>query len=238
MGTKQVQRKQMRFSGKRVVLTGGSTGIGRATAKAFAEEGAAVMIGDIDLRAEETVREIEQAGGHAAFMKVDVSDRLQAAALFAACVERFGGLDVGFNNAGVLPPTLPLHEMPEAEFDRVFAIDVKGVFNMLQAEICHMLQSGGGAIVNTASVAGVIADPGMAPYAAAKHAVVGLTKSAALDYARKGHPRECSGSRLGSHSDDRSLVGRPQVHGGISCGKPDWPLRSLKRRFPPKRWSR
>lgn len=176
----------MRFSRKRVVLTGGATGIGRATALAFAREGASVMIGDVDPRAAETVRDIEAAGGSAAFKKVDVSVRSQAFELVAACVERFGGLEVALNNAGVLPPTLPLHEMPEVEFDRVLAIDLKGVFNMLQTEISHMLTHGGGAIVNTASVAGVIADPGMAPYVAAKHAVVGLTKAAAIDYARQG----------------------------------------------------
>src|SRR5208283_5792432 len=89
------------------------------------------------------------------------------------------------NNAGAAPPTLPIEEMPEAEFDRVIAIDVKGVFNAMQAEIAHMLHNGG-AIVNTASVAGVIADPGMSPYVAAKHAVVGLTKAAAVEHARHG----------------------------------------------------
>jgi NAD(P)-dependent dehydrogenase (short-subunit alcohol dehydrogenase family) len=176
----------MRFAGKRVVLTGGATGIGRATALGFASEGAAVMIGDIDERAGETVRLIEAHGGRAAFRKVDVSDRRQVFDLISACVDTFGGLEVAFNNAGVGPPTLPIEEVPEEQFDRVIAIDLKGVFNAMQAEIGHMLHNGGGAIVNTASVAGVIADPGMSPYVAAKHAVVGLTKAAGIEHARHG----------------------------------------------------
>ena len=174
----------MRFSGKRVVLTGGATGIGRATALGFASEGAAVMIGDVDERATETVRLIETRGGRAAFRKTDVSDRRQVSGLIAACADTFGGLEVAFNNAGVPPPELPIEQIPEAQFDRVIAIDLKGVFNAMQAEIKHMLHNGGGAIVNTASVAGVIADPGISPYVAAKHAVVGLTKAAAIEHAR------------------------------------------------------
>lgn len=174
----------MRFSGKRVVLTGGATGIGRATALGFASEGATVMIGDVDERAAETVRLIEARGGRAAFHRTDVSDRRQVFDLVAACVDAFGGLEVAFNNAGIAPPEFPIEQMPEAQFDRVMAIDVKGVFNALQAEIEHMLRNGGGAIVNTTSVAGVIADPGMSPYVAAKHAVVGLTKAAAIEHAR------------------------------------------------------
>ena len=162
-----------RFRGKRVVLTGGATGIGRAVAAAFAREGASVLVGDVDDRAKETVEIITTAGGRAAFARVDVTDRAQVASLVDACVERFGGLDIAFNNAGVLPPTKPLHEMSEEDFDASIAVDLKGVFNCLQAEITHMLRHDGGAIVNTASVAGIIADPGMAPYVAAKHGVVG-----------------------------------------------------------------
>jgi NAD(P)-dependent dehydrogenase (short-subunit alcohol dehydrogenase family) len=174
-----------RFSGKVVLVTGGATGIGRATALAFAREGAAVMIGDVDARAGATVGLIEAAGGKAAFQHTDVASRPAVDALVAACVTRFGGLHVAFNNAGVLPPPRPVHEVAEADFDRTVAVDMKGVFNCMQAEITHFLGHGGGAIVNTASVAGVVADPNMGPYVAAKHGVVGLTKAAAIEYARQ-----------------------------------------------------
>jgi NAD(P)-dependent dehydrogenase (short-subunit alcohol dehydrogenase family) len=174
-----------RFSGKVVLVTGGATGIGRATALAFAREGAAVMIGDVDARAGATVGLIEAAGGKAAFQHTDVASRPAVDALVAACVTRFGGLHVAFNNAGVLPPPRPFHEVAEADFDRTVAVDMKGVFNCMQAEITHFLGHGGGAIVNTASVAGVVADPNMGPYVAAKHGVVGLTKAAAIEYARQ-----------------------------------------------------
>src|SRR5438270_3690838 len=174
-----------RYLGKTVRVTGGATGIGRATALAFAQEGAAVMIGDIDARASETVNLIKGAGGRAAFASVDVSRRADADSLIAACISQFGGMHAAFNNAGILLPPMPFHDIMEADFDRTLAVDLKGVFHCMQAEIRHFLKSGGGAIVNTASVAGVIADPNMAPYVAAKHGVVGLTKAAAIEYARQ-----------------------------------------------------
>ena len=175
-----------RFVGKSVVVTGGATGIGRAVALAFSREGASVTVGDIDEQAQATVDAILAEKGQAAFVNVDVSDRAQATSLVEACVERFGGLDIAFNNAGVLPPTKAFHEMSEEDFDRSIRVDLKGVFNCMQAEITHMLSRGGGAILNTASVAGVIADPGMAPYVAAKHGVVGLTKAAGIENAAHG----------------------------------------------------
>ena len=101
-------------------------------------------------------------------------------------VDSYGGLHVAFNNAGVLPPTDSLLEQTEADWDKITDVDLKGVFLSLKAEIAHMVTRGGGSIINTASVAGVIADPGMSPYVAAKHGVVGLTKAAALDYAAAG----------------------------------------------------
>ncbi len=174
----------MRFKEKVVLITGGSTGIGRATALAFAREGASVMIGDVDNSAAEVVQTIVAAGGVAYFQRCNVSDGAQVDDLVQQCVGRFGGLHAAFNNAGILPTTKLFHEADGDEFDRVIAVDVKGVFNAMKAEIRHMLNNGGGAIVNTASVAGVIADPGMAAYVAAKHAVVGLTKAAAIEYAR------------------------------------------------------
>ncbi len=176
----------MRFEGKTVLITGGATGIGRATALAFASEGAAVMIGDIDARAAETVSLIEAAGGKAAFLKTDVTDPAALEALVADCVARFGGMDMAFNNAGVLPEQRPLHEVTLDEWNLAIDVDLKGVFLSMQAEIRHFLRTGKGAIVNTASVGGVIADPNMSAYVAAKHGVVGLTKAAAIEYAQQG----------------------------------------------------
>jgi NAD(P)-dependent dehydrogenase (short-subunit alcohol dehydrogenase family) len=176
----------MRFEAKTVLITGGATGIGRATALAFAREGAAVMIGDVDDRAAETVALIEAAGGKAAFKSADVSDADAMTELVRDTVARFGGMHMAFNNAGVLPPPLPFHEVPPSDLDRILNVDLKGVYFAMQAEIRHFLSVGGGAIVNTASVAGIVADPNMSAYVAAKHAVVGLTKAVAIEYAQVG----------------------------------------------------
>lgn len=174
------------YSGKTVLITGAATGIGRATALAFAGSGANVIIGDVDSRAFETMKAIEELGGVGVFIETDVSNAVSIESLVTAIVTRFGSLDVAFNNAGVLPPTAPLADQSEADFDRVLSVDLKGVFLCMKYQIQAMLGSNGGAIVNTASVAGVAADPGMAPYVAAKHGVIGLTRAAALDYARQG----------------------------------------------------
>jgi NAD(P)-dependent dehydrogenase (short-subunit alcohol dehydrogenase family) len=176
----------VRFAGKAVLVTGGARGIGRAAALAFAGEGAAVMIGDLDGQAHETVRLVEAAGGRAAFLQTDVADEAAMDALVAACVERFGGLHAAFNNAGILNPAAPFHEMPAEDYERVMAVNARGVFLAMRAELRHMVANGGGAIVNTASVGALIANPDMAPYIAAKHAVAGLTKAAAIEYARQG----------------------------------------------------
>lgn len=181
-----MERLEMDFTGRTVLITGAGTGIGRATALAFAAAGASVVIGDVDPRAEGTVGDIVAAGGKAIFQKTDVSDSAEVKALVASAVSEFGGLDAAFNNAGVLPPTAPLAEQTEEDWHRTMNVDVTGVFLCLKHELAHMAKVGRGAIVNTASVAGLIADPGMAPYVAAKHAVVGLTRAAAIDYAARG----------------------------------------------------
>jgi NAD(P)-dependent dehydrogenase (short-subunit alcohol dehydrogenase family) len=156
-----------------------------ATAFAFAERGARLVIGDVGQGANETVEQIHALGGEAIFVKTDVSNADAVRTLVATAVQTYGKIDAAFNNAGILPRTVPFADMTEEDFDRVIAVDLKGVFLCVKHEIEAMLKTGGGAIVNTASVAGVIADPGMAPYAAAKHGVIGLTKAAALDYATK-----------------------------------------------------
>ena len=176
----------MTFAGKAVLVTGGATGIGRAACVAFAAQGAKVMIGDVDARAQETVSIICQAGGEAHFTPTNVTDPAAVEALVAACVARYGRMDAAFNNAGVLPPQRPLHEVLPEEMALAVDVDFKGVFYSLQSEIRHFLKVGGGAIVNTASVGGLIADPNMSAYVAMKHAVIGLTKAAAVEYAQQG----------------------------------------------------
>lgn len=174
------------FSGKTVVITGAATGIGRATARAFAKARAAVVIGDVDARAEETVQFITDAGGRAVWQKTDVTNSGEVKALVDRAVAEFGSLDIAFNNAGLLPPTAPLVDQTEEDWHKIMAVDVTGVFLAMKHQLAHMAQVGSGSVINTASVAGLRADPGMAPYVAAKHAVVGLTKAAALDYATQG----------------------------------------------------
>jgi len=174
------------FAGKVVLITGGSHGIGRATAILFARYGAKVVVGDLDPAGQETIEMIEQDGGEALFVQTDVSEAKDVENLVAAAVKHYGALDCAFNNAGILPPTVLLADMDEATFDKVLSVDLKGVFLSMKYEIRHMLQTGRGAIVNNASIAGMIADPGISAYVAAKHGVIGLTKAAAIEYASRG----------------------------------------------------
>ncbi|MAR01370.1 MAG: short chain dehydrogenase [Oceanospirillaceae bacterium] len=173
------------YTGKTVLITGAATGIGRATALAFAEQGANLVIGDLNNQAEDTVAAAVEKGAKAIFVKTNVGDAESVKNLVDSAVKEFGKIDAAFNNAGLLPPTAPLAEQKEDDFDRIINVDLKGVFLSMKYEIEAMLKTGGGAIVNTASVAGVVADPGMAPYVAAKHGVIGMTKAAALDYAKR-----------------------------------------------------
>jgi NAD(P)-dependent dehydrogenase (short-subunit alcohol dehydrogenase family) len=174
------------FSGKVALVTGGSRGIGRATAMLFAQSGAKVVIGDVDPAGSETVETIKRDGGEAVFVNTDVCDEGAVKNLIETAVETYGGLHCAFNNAGVLPPTVPLVDMDALTFDKTLAVDLKGVFLCMKYEIVHMLQACGGAIVNNASIAGMIAEPGISAYIAAKHGVIGLSKAAAVEYANKG----------------------------------------------------
>ena len=174
------------FTGKTVVITGAASGIGRATARLFAENGASIVIGDVDDRANETVDLITQDGGTAQFVKTDVTPATDVQHLVQTAVDTHGKIDIAFNNAGILPPVARFVDQTEEDIDRTLDIDLKGVFLCLKYEIEAMLKTGGGAIINTASVAGLIADPDMAPYVAAKHGVVGLTRSAAYDHGKDG----------------------------------------------------
>ena len=174
------------FANKVAIVTGGSTGIGRATALLFARHGAKVVIGDVNLEGRETVAMIEQEGGTALFVETDVRKAEQVENLVVVAVETYGGLHFAFNNAGILPAGVLLADVEEGAFDQVIAVDLKGVFLSMKYEIQCMLGAGGGAIVNNASIAGTIAEPGVSPYVAAKHAVIGLSKAAALEYASQG----------------------------------------------------
>jgi NAD(P)-dependent dehydrogenase (short-subunit alcohol dehydrogenase family) len=175
------------FAGKTALVTGGASGIGRGVALAFANAGAAVVVADIDVEGGEAlVRQIRQAGSRALFVRTDVAWAEDVEALVAATVERFGRLDIAFNNAGVELEHRRLAESDEELFDRMMAINVKGVWLCMKHEITQMLKQGGGVIVNAASIAGLVGTPKHAIYSASKHAVVGLTKSAAAEYGRKG----------------------------------------------------
>jgi NAD(P)-dependent dehydrogenase (short-subunit alcohol dehydrogenase family) len=174
----------VRFAGKVAFVTGATSGIGRATALAFAEAGANVAVADVSEDGNrETAAMVEERGGRALAIKCDVtvSDDVQTA--LSRTMKAFGRLDFAFNNAGVEQPGAMAADISEREFDRIVGINLRGVFLCLTYEIPLMLTNGGGAIVNTSSGAGVIGIAGQAAYAASKHAVIGLTKSAALDYA-------------------------------------------------------
>ena len=175
------------FEGKVALVTGGGSGIGRAAALAFAREGAKVVIADRNAqRGEEIVSTIRDAGGIASFRRTDVSVADQIEALVDYTMKTYGRLDLAFNNAGIEGDVKPLIDQTEANFDTVMDINVKGVWLSMKYEIPRMLEQGGGAIVNSSSVAGVVGFPEIGIYAASKHAVIGLTKTAALEYSAQG----------------------------------------------------
>jgi len=180
------QNGSLSLTNKVALVTGGSTGIGRATALLFARHGARVVIGDVNPEGRETVKRIEQEGGVALFVETDVRNARQVEDLVAVAVKTYGGLHVAFNNAGILPAGALLADVEDAAFDQVVAVDLKGVFLAMKYEIRHMLKAGGGAIVNNASIAGMIAEAGISSYVAAKHAVIGLSRAAAIEYASQG----------------------------------------------------
>jgi NAD(P)-dependent dehydrogenase (short-subunit alcohol dehydrogenase family) len=171
---------------KVVLVTGAAAGIGEAAAQAFAAEGAKVILADIDKEAEQVANSLCAKGFKAVFHACDVSNPASVTALFAFIQNKFGRLDIAFNNAGIDIESGKLADGSVDVFDKIMDVNVRGVWLCMQHEIQMMLKIGGGAIVNTASVAGLGAAPKMSIYAASKHAVVGLTKSAAVEYAKKG----------------------------------------------------
>ncbi len=172
---------------KVALVTGAGAGIGRAAALEFAAQGGKVMVADLNEDGGlQTVHMIERAGGKAAFVRTDVSKEAEVEKLVAETLKTFGGLNVAFNNAGIEGDLAPTADCTSENFDRVIGINLRGVFLCLKHEIAHMATHGGGAIVNTASAAGLVGFAGMPAYVASKHAVNGLTKNAAIEYAKKG----------------------------------------------------
>ena len=179
---------QARMSGKVALVTGAGMGIGKASALAFAREGAKVVVSDIvSDTGKQTVSLIKKAGGEAVFVRADVSKLADVRALVSAAVKAYGRLDYAHNNAGISgTPGVSTVDCTEENWDQVMNINLKGTWYCMKCEIPEMLKNGGGAIVNTASKAGLVGSPGVPAYVASKHGVVGLTKAAALEYAKQG----------------------------------------------------
>ena len=173
------------FESKVAVVTGGSFGIGQATAIAFAKRGAKVVIADW-VETDETLKMIKAAGGEAKFIKCDVSKTNDVESLIKQTITLYGRLDFAVNNAGIEGITASTHECAEQNFDNTIGVNLKGVWLCMKNEIPIMLKQKKGAIVNIASIAGLVGFPGLPAYVASKHAVVGLTKTAALEYAKEG----------------------------------------------------
>ena len=175
------------FHGQVALVTGASSGMGLATARGFAEAGAAVVLADINEAAVQEASEALNAAGHRTIAVVsNVADEKQAAAMVDRTVETFGRLDMAYNNAGILGPMGDVTEETAEAFDQVNAVNLRGVWTCMKHELLQMRKQGSGAIVNCSSLGGLVGLPGRAAYHAAKHGVIGLTKSAALDYAAKG----------------------------------------------------
>lgn len=174
------------FDNRVALVTGGASGIGRATCLAFASRGAQVAVADLDSRGgRATVEEIEAERGEARFFAVDVTDEMQVETMVDEVIGHFGALHMAYNNAGVEGQRVRLHETSTEHWRKVMSVNVDGIFFCMKYELAHMVEHGGGAIVNASSTFGLAGGAG-GPYPASKHAVVGLTKSVALDYAEDG----------------------------------------------------
>lgn len=216
----------MGFEGKVAIVTGAASGIGRATAVRLAHEGASVIVADVDDDGgNETVELISSANGAATYRHADVSADADVAGLVSAAQDAYGGLDIAVNNAGILGHFMPAADIPLDEFDRIVAINLRGVFLGIKHQVPAIAARGGGAIVNTASAAGYLAQPFAAAYTASKHAVLGLTKAAALDHAQSGVRINsvCPGgviTNIAAHLDTSAATEAPDPH---PLGRPAQP---------------
>lgn len=175
------------IAGKVALVTGAGGGIGRSVAIRLASEGAKVAVIDVKVDGgNDTVKLITDAGGDAFYLNVDISDEAAVQTMINTVVERYGTLDLAANNAGILGQFMPAHLMPTDLFDRIIAVNLRGAFLCMKYEIAYMLEHGGGAIVNTSSIAGLIGVPNLIAYTASKHAVTGMTKVVGAEYASKG----------------------------------------------------
>jgi len=210
------------FEGKVSLVTGGASGIGRATAVAFCREGARAVVADVLAEGgEETVRMIKEAGGHATFIKTDVSKTTEVEMLIKKAVETYGRLDFAFNNAGIEGTMASTADCTEKNWDRTISINLKGIWLCMKYEIPQMLKQGGGAIVNMASVAGLVGFRGLPAYCASKGGVVQLTRTAALEYAQAGIRVNavCPGV-IRTSMIERLLSGQPGAEAGFIAMEP------------------
>ncbi len=222
----------MEFTGKVALITGGGGGIGRATAIGFAGRGAKVVVVDLDPTAGEASAElVRQRGGDARFVRADVTKSADVQNYVKATLDAYGAIDCFFNNAGIEGKFAPTQEYDEAIFDAVIGVNLKGVFLGMRHVLPVMLQQGRGAIVNTASVAGLFGGPGMAPYVASKHGVLGLTKVASADVARLGVQGERRVSGAGRDAHDALARGAAEScrsAGGARCKRRQHTDRALR----------
>jgi NAD(P)-dependent dehydrogenase (short-subunit alcohol dehydrogenase family) len=210
------------LGGKIALITGAGSGIGRATALIFAREGATIALSDIAAEGgEETLRLVKQEGAEAIFVRTDVSKLAEVEALIAKVISNWGRIDCAFNNAGIDGKMAKTAECTEETWNRTIAVNLTGVFFCMKAEIPHMLRQGGGAIVNTASAAGLTGSPGLPAYVASKHGVVGLTRAAALEYGREKVRVNCvCPGPIRTPMLGRLLTNRPEMEQRFASAEP------------------